>query len=755
MLLRLYTPVYALTLLLSATLLFFVQPMFSKMILPLLGGTPQVWNTAMLFFQVALLAGYAYAHGTTRFLSIRAQAVLHLALLFCFIVVLPLAIPEGWLPPIDRDPTLWQLSIMGMSVGGPFFILAASAPMLQRWFSHSNHPDADNPYFLYGASNLGSISALLAYPVLAEPLMNLAEQSHFWMFGYFLLIALIGLSAALIWPQVKGVREHKEVTEDDHSVTWKMRLEWVILTFIPSSLMLGVTTFITTDVGSAPLLWVVPLSLYVGTFILVFSRKVILKNQYLALLQGSILAMLLMLLVSDAGTRAFATMFLHMALFFVTAWMCHGILAAKRPDKRHLTEFYLLMSVGGALGGLLNAIIAPQIFTETWEYPLVLAAACFCRFWGDEGASLPQGKTAKHLLKQYFWPALGAVIILIAYYFGREIRPLAIASSITIFLILVFHIDTRWIFAGLAAFTLLLHPPAPSFTPSDTIQHSSRNFFGTIKVVDGGEPRLRTLMHGTTAHGMQSLDERYKTLNISYYSEFSPLNDAFVLLDKKPGAQNVAILGLGSGATACFDRKGRHFDFFEIDPAVVAIAENPEFFTYLSGCGSPYDIVLGDARMTIQAKPEQTYDLILLDVFSSDNIPIHVLTEEAVRIYLSKIKPDGLVVFHISNNYLNLEPVLSSIAEEIGIEGYGHLLPGGVLEESKIPYNSSHYFIMTRSEKSISALKENGWTKGITDPKIRGWTDQYSNILSVIGNKAGSERTKLYKKKHREKSLPK
>ena len=382
-------PVYSLTLLFSAALLFSVQPMFSKMVLPLLGGTPQVWNTAMLFFQLMLLGGYAYAHGTTRFLSIRAQAVLHIVLLAIFTIVLPIAIPPDTIPPTQSDPTLWQLGLMITTVGGPFFVLAGSAPMLQRWFSASGHKDSDNPYFLYGASNLGSMTALLAYPVLIEPFLNLAGQSYSWMIGYFTLIALTTVSIITVWNNPAAKHAPKTISDDLQSpITWPMRFKWLVLAFIPSSLMLGVTTYITADIASVPLLWILPLALYVATFIIVFARKQIISLKSTTSIQAVLLVVLLSQKIAFASVSPYLLIGIHMAVFFFSALTCHMELARSRPNARHLTEFYLIMSIGGAIGGFFNAIIAPQYLVVPIEYGLALVLACFARYAGNTGAAL-------------------------------------------------------------------------------------------------------------------------------------------------------------------------------------------------------------------------------------------------------------------------------------------------------------------------------------------------------------------------------
>ncbi|HBR68986.1 MAG TPA: hypothetical protein DEA55_06395 [Rhodospirillaceae bacterium] len=757
-----YVPVYSLTLLLSAALLFSIQPMFSKMILPLLGGTPQVWNTAMLFFQVMLLGGYAYAHGTTRFLSIRAQAILHFILLGLFTVVLPIAVPEGWLPPVDKDPTLWQLSLMSVTVGGPFFVLAGSAPMLQRWFAATDHKDAHNPYFLYGASNLGSMTSLLAYPVVIEPLWNLSEQSAIWSWGYYVLMGLAALSALLVWP--KGNLKEKHETHNGDAITWSLRFKWLLLAFAPSSLMLGVTTFITTDIASVPLLWILPLALYVGTFIIVFARNPIIKQKDILSIQGLLLAGLAGLMIATYIYPDIPPMLLipiHMVLFFFCALSCHTELAALRPHSSHLTEFYLLMSLGGALGGVFNAIIAPQYFIFPLEYPLTLLLVASLRFSAQKETSLQQSllKLSAHVKKKGIvdtalsvnFICLALIIILATGAFLTPIKAAHLVSAFVVTLSLLLLTQQRWIFLLGFAYTLMLFPPGYEWGRFffKNVIHQDRNFFGVIKITDMtvGE---RILLHGTTNHGAQPLDEKLRLEPLSYYSHYSPLNDIFELLDTKAGDQKVAVLGLGIGVTSCFGNERRKFDFFEIDKDIVDIAENPEMFTYLSDCGTDYDIILGDGRMKIADKPEGSYDLILLDAFSSDNIPVHLMTLEAVKMYLTKLKPDGVLVFHISNHFLDLEPVLAKIGLEVSINPYARYTPGGELEGTEMRGYPAHFLVFSPTQENINFLTAKEWSEARFRPGVKPWSDQFSNIVSVLGNQTGLARHKEILAKEKE-----
>jgi spermidine synthase len=584
---------------------------------------------------------------------------------------------------------------------------------------------------------------LLLYPVLAEPFLTLAGQSHAWMYGYLGLIIMIVVAAIFMWPHGRAAiwaqRSARGDEDTDERVSWNSRLSWIVLAFIPSSLMLGVTTYITTDVASAPLLWIVPLAIYVGTFILVFAKKTYVSNKSLAIIQGLLIAGLALLLLMQHTQYKFMLIGFHLLLFFITAWMCHGILAAKRPSSRHLTEFYLLMSLGGALGGFFNAIVAPQLFTSALEYPLVLAAACFCRLWGDQHKSANKKQDVSETLSSFAFIAAGIGAVLLSSYMSFSSDMVTLICGLVVFGTLIMHIDKRWSFALIAASALIFNPPSQRIT-DQIVLHTERNFFGIINVIDDEFTKIRMILHGTTTHGSESLTEGYRTVNIAYYSDHSPLADAFNIFDQRDDEQHIGVLGLGAGATACFDKQGRSFDFFEIDPAVIAVAENPDYFTYLSDCGSPYSIVLGDARMTIQDKPDAYYDMILLDVFSSDNIPIHVLTQEAIELYLAKLKPNGTLMFHISNNYLDLEPVLASTAQKIGIPALGRFANGGLLKDSQIPYFAAHYIAMSHSEDVLEDLQTRRWTSAMTREGVASWSDQYSNILSVFGKDIAEKR---------------
>lgn len=732
-----FIPVYALTLLLSASLLFSVQPLFSRMILPLLGGTPQVWNTAMLFFQVVLLAGYGYAHLSSRFLSLRLQVAVQLALLGIFTLFLPLAIPAGWIPPATEDPTLWQLSVMAAAVGGPFFVLAGSAPLFQHWFSRSGHKDAGNPYFLYGASNLGSMSALLAYPFIIEPLLNLQAQTHVWMMGYFALIMMVMLCGAFIW---NARNSPLAATEEDHTVvTWRQRGLWLLLAFVPSSLMLGVTTYITTDIASVPLLWIIPLSLYVATFILVFARRQYIPRRVIMLVHGLLVIGLIPQLLELNIPLTLLVVF-HMALFFFSALACHTELAALRPSARHLTEFYLVMAVGGALGGFFNAIIAPNFFIVPLEYGMALAVACFLRYAAN-------GLPSLHFNARN----AGIVVAVIAIAASSYFSDMLFARGVMAFAIvcgLLWVIEKRFTFAIALAGIFILLPPGDVSNKVDgsTLLLQDRNFFAVMRIYDNNQGQ-RVLLHGTTLHGEQLRDPRRRNIPLSYYGVNSPIRNIFSYLGKNDGQQNVAVIGLGVGTMSCYARQGRNFDFFEIDPDIVRIAQNPDYFTYLAECGSPYSVILGDGRLTLQKQPDHSYDAVIIDAFSSDNIPIHLLTIEAIQTYLQKLKAGGMIVFHISNRYLDLEPVLAQAAKDLNLTAYAKVSKSAPVDGTEVKTKPAHYVAFLTNEAPAEYLQARQWGEAKFRDNVRTWTDSYSNILSAFGNDSVSARYKEQKQR--------
>ena len=792
---------FALTLLVSASLLFLVEPMFARMVLPRLGGSPAVWNTCLVFYQAVLLAGYVYAHVTTRWLGPRRQAALHLLMLLLPWLVLPIAIRGLGMPSGGSSPIPWLLGILTLSVGLPFFVLAASAPVLQTWFAQTGDGAAKDPYFLYGASNLGSLLGLLGYPLLLEPWLRLGVQAWVWTAGYGLLMLLTAVSAVVLWrsPQtapasssdadiavapltvrdetthtspkrkrgtslwpslalrasvVPGRVQYSGLPEiEDASPTFARRLHWLVLALIPSSLLLGTTTYVSTDIAAVPLVWVIPLAIYLLSFVQVFARRrtfenlpvagrVVLRGLQAMMLPSHGLAVRLqpLLVVLVAATFYFSPyltvpvrMGVHLGMFYLTALVCHGELARLRPATQHLTEFYLWLSLGGVLGGLFNAILAPLLFSTVVEYPLMIVAACFVR---------PRQKT---VVPPRWWlhPALISLAVLaaavIAYHsgfrqfnLGPRVGVLTMETVIVALVGLVaFGVSDRpWLF-GLAVPNVLLAGLFLSPSPGQVV-YRDRSFFGVFRVVRNEQDQTMVLYHGSTIHGVQSLRPERRNQPLSYYFHTGPLGQ---LLAARAihWDREIAVVGLGSGTIAAYGRPGQRFTFYEIDPTVERLARNPKLFSYLSGSRAKIRVVLGDARLSLGDAPDGTYGVIVLDAFTSDAIPLHLMTREALAMYCRKLAPGGVLALHISNRYMDLEPVLGRLADDAGlaamVEYDGHLTAAD-RRDGKM---ASTWVVMAhRKEDFRSLLADDRWEWISVSKETPLWTDDFSNILAVL-----------------------
>jgi hypothetical protein len=723
---RFLVPVYALTLILSAFLLFSVQPMFAKMILPLLGGSPSVWNIAMVFFQAMLLGGYAYAHLTSRHLNIRTQAIVHILLLIACAVFLPFALPAGAHP--SNHPALWQIGLMASVVGAPFFILSASAPLIQHWFAAADHKDSSNPYFLYAASNIGSMVALLSYPVIVEPTMAINIQGLAWTGGYGVLIAMTAFSAFMVWNR-RTAMEPSLVTP---KTPGRIKLAWLALAFIPSSLMLGVTTYITTDLAAIPLLWILPLSLYLLTFILVFARREIVKMDMAVSLFSAFMTILIMLMTIEVAKNTLVMLGLHLTVFFFAALLCHKKLADMRPDASELTGFYMIMSVGGVLGGIFNALIAPMIFVMPLEYALVLCTVLIVRGYAfmPEKMRFIRQPVLDVIGSVRFWFFLITLATIVHGMMEKDARFLLVGGVMSAISLTTFRLrPIAFMLVGCTFF--LLHSPLVMMD-SGKILDLHRNFFGVLQVSNGDT--MRYFFHGTTLHGAQPLDPKYRLTQMTYYNPQGPLGDIFKILDKRKGPQKIGAIGLGTGTVACYKHKGRSFDFFEIDSDVVEIAKNRKLFTYLSDCGSPYTIKLGDGRLMLDTVPDGSYDALIIDAFSSDNIPMHLLTVEAFDIYMRKVKAGGMIILNISNRYLDLTPQLGAIS---GLSRVPALVrksySAPIAPKSKLGYASSVWLVFTPNLDVLLPLRTLGtWDSVPVRRDRRVWTDDYANIISSL-----------------------
>jgi SAM-dependent methyltransferase len=714
------------TLFLSALLLFMIQPLFAKMALPRLGGTPAVWNTCVVFFQLTLLAGYAYTHGTVRWLGVRRQALAHLVVLALPLLLLPIAIGPTWEPPATANPVYWLLLLLAAVVGLPFFAVSTSAPLLQRWFAETNHPQASDPFFLYAASNLGSLGALLAYPIAIEPFLRLQTQARIWAAGY---IALVVCVAACAWVtrRSSGTDAPRVPESPAAAVPWRMRFLWLALAAVPSSLMLSVTTYVSTDIAAVPLLWIVPLALYLLTFVIVFARRPLFSFDWVTTL-FPLIVLLPAITIVMRHTPPLAGIPLHFIAFFAVALVCHGRLARLRPSAGHLTEFYLWMSIGGAVGGIFNTLVAPLIFVTTAEYPLGLVAACLL--------SLPTGRVT-------VWRP-----------FAIDVLTGALILGVTWGLLTLAQVrepgGAEWIAFGRTyaipfALTLLCWRRAPRFALAlgavlvahhlhtwtrFPVLHTERTFFGQHQISDRGG--CRYLTHGTTSHGSQALDAALRCEPTTYYARSGPIGQLFGSFVGAGTKQHIGVIGLGTGSMAAYARPGQQWTFFEINPAVVDYSEG-RYFTYLTECVNDYTIMVGDGRRRLSEAPDASFDVLVFDAFSSDAIPVHLITLEALELYLRKLAPGGVMAFHVSNRYLNLEPVLGSLADRLSLVALMEWDFAMTSQAPAVNKAASKWVVAARTREDLGDVaRDTRWTPIEHRPDVPVWTDDFSNIVRTI-----------------------
>jgi SAM-dependent methyltransferase len=719
---------FTLTICVGSLLLFLVQPMIARMALPRLGGAPAVWNSAMLVYQALLLGGYAWAHWLGRFAP-RRQAAIHLALFAVATLMLPIGLTAAT-PAPDANPFVWVPWLLLTSIGPLFFVVSAQAPLMQRWFALA---DGGDPYPLYAASNLGSFAGLIAYPLLVEPGFALAGQSLGWSLGYVLLLILVAVAAFRLPTGAAGEAVALEMGEKPTS---RQITTWVVLAAIPSGLMLSTSLHLTTDIVAMPLLWVLPLGLYLLSFSVAFATRRGLADAFtlaapIVLLAGGGTAFL--------DTTDFTALYgvLALALLFCVAVALHAEMFELRPAPQHLTQFYLAMSVGGVVGGLFCALVAPLVFDWSYEHALlILAAACTLRhrplteaaaqMWEDHGARL------------------GRWIPVIAFMLGlyaagvfplERIRAVELAAMAAVLVLALLSFGRRIVFAA-CVFSLML-----GLGGYDQIRRSlregvmTRSFFGIYTVLTDRN-QYRQLVHGTTMHGMQHQASGRETEPLSYYAPRSGVGLALKAAPELFGpAARIGAVGLGTGTLACYSRPGQSWRFYEIDPAVEGIARDPSRFTYLSRCNPGIDIAIGDARLVIAGEPPASFDMFAIDAFSSDSVPIHLLTREAFDTYGRALKPGGLLMVHISNRYLKLEPVVAEAARLGGWHASVRFYLASEKDKDR-GYSTSHWIALSRDPDTIARLKASSqgeeWRPIARQPGFRPWTDDYASIIPVL-----------------------
>lgn len=716
---------FALTIFTSASLLFVIQPMFARMALPLLGGAPSVWNTALVFYQTVLLLGYGYSHLLTKYFKPRQQVLIHCGLLLTPLVVLPIAIPPGWQAPTTDFPIAWLLSLFAVALGLPFFVVSASSPLLQAWFGTSEQNR--NPYVLYAMSNVGSMLALLAYPLLIEPNTSLQLQSSGWRWGYLLLIVLFIGCGIRVWQRGPQAIASQNI-QPSQSITWQRRIKWIAWSAVPSSLLVSVTTFITTDIVAMPLLWVIPLALYLLTFIFVFANKIIIPKAALIWLMPILVMLIILTMIAEANSPIMMLLILHLMSLFVVTMVLHQQLADDRPEPQKLTEFYLLMSLGGVIGGIFNGLIAPLIFNAVWEYPLMLCLALMLAPWRK-----PKPVNRQEWLRMLQFPGLVVIItiflVLLIKAFNYHGQTIGYGILFSVAMVVAYSQSRNPLVFGLSVGGFFAMVSIIGFSQSRVV-YQERSFFGVNRIVNA-EDRFHLLIHGTTVHGMQFLDPALSKRPLTYYNLNGPLNEIFQIVNQQPTTKTIGVVGLGGGATACYAQAQDTWKYFEIDPVVIELAQNPAYFSYLSQCTPQAPVIVGDARISLAHEP-QPFDVLIMDAYSSDAIPTHLITVEAIELYLSKLKADGIIAFHISNRYLNLEPVLHDLAADLGLLALIHEY---TTDESVVEQGNADtkWVIFTKNQTVYQQFIDRYQWRTLRDrPNDRLWTDDYSSIITTL-----------------------
>jgi hypothetical protein len=728
------------TLFTSAGLLFWIQPLIGKTLLPLLGGSPAVWNTCLLFFQTMLLIGYLYALALSRWLSLRSQAAVHVFLIALIAIYLfRSSVHSPVLTAVQQtNPTLWLLENLLFSVGLPFFILSASNPLLQSWFSRLQHHLAVDPYFLFAASNAGSLIALIAFPLLLEPSLAVNEQYQLWRVGFAVLVTLMCVIVFALKPlatvstQATHYQEPNSLSVESNSnntLPVFRRLRWLALSFVPSSLMLGVTTYITADVAAVPLLWVIPLALYLLTFVLAFTKKQVASAASLNRVMIMAALVVTLILSSGATEPAWVLILANLGFFFVAAIVCHGQLANDRPAVSHLPEYYLWIAIGGALGSFFNVLIAPILFTSVLEYPLAIVIACMLQH-----RELQDGDRNSNYLDVIYPLGLYALTVSLAIlvdHFRVSSSTMKLVIVLGIPLIIINHLFRKRPIRFALGLCAVMLASIYYVGSTDRTLHVVRNFFGTTRVTTDSSGAINSVYSGNTVHGRQFMDQSRRCEPLSYHHENGPLGQVMAVFNAAPANPRVAVIGLGVGASSAYSKPGQEWTFYEIDRDVINLARNSQYFTYLQNCANgSLNVIEGDARLNLQNAQDGYYGLIVLDAFSSDAIPIHLVTQQALDIYLSKLAEGGIMAFHISNRSLDLKPILADLAEsrKLICIGFDDLKPGSF--EGKDP---SQWVVIARSSPEISNLSINTqWERLNGTNGGRVWTDDFSNILRAI-----------------------
>ncbi len=736
--------VYAATAFFGAVLLFLLEPLVGKQLLPVLGGAPAVWGTCIVFFQVCLLAGYAYAH-ILSLLRPRLQPVIHTLVALACAASLPLRPPLA-APPGDRAfPMPWLLGWLAVSIGPTFFLVSSTGPLVSRWFHQSRGRD---PYVLYAASNAGSVLALLTYPALVEPFLRLSQQRSAWSVAYLGFVALLAICGLPLLKGVPRFQASKLGSSEARKLGSFSSIRWVALAAAPSAMMISATTFVTTDIAPIPLLWVIPLALYLASLVVPFlERPIVTHEKVLAAMPIAVLALAFTMLVGAERLIVLAIV-VHFAAMFIVSLACHGELARTKPPPAGLATFYLAVAAGGALGGVFAALIAPVLFPSVWEYPLSVAAACFLRIGTPQLDVEPEPRPfaviaaeieghaepdRMRYVRGALLPAAVAIILVAAVRVvqsaGDQWRFLVLAQVATAACVLAWWMRKRPVRFALLASAVLLAPEIAASTANPLFR--GRSFFASHRVAD--DDGLHLYVQGTTIHGLQSVDPRRKRIAGAYFHASGPAGEVL----SKWHPKRAGLIGLGVGSLATYAESGQSFTFYEIDPVVLRIAEDAKLFSFVTDArarGAEVPIVLGDARLRLVTAADAGFDLVVLDAYSSDVVPTHLLTREAFAIYAQKLAPGGRILMNISNRYLDLARVVKALAEDAHFAAIERLdeIDTEIDRRASVADGKavSRWILLAREENDLRSLELGDEWKPLNSRPARIWTDDYASVLS-------------------------
>ena len=718
---------YSITIFLSAFCLFIIQPLIAKSILPVLGGTPAVWNTCMLTFQCLLLAGYSYAHFLQSVaLNSKLKRTFHILVLLTCLVISNFNLDANLASTNVESPATWVILQILYTIGAVFLILSTTSPLLQSWFAQSGSKRAANPYPLYAASNLGSLSALLAYPFLIEPTWTISEQSVILKYLYLICLLLITILALVPVKKIDNRGLSNTASNEEQRIGAKTVFIWGFLSFLPSSLMLGLTTHVTTNIAAVPLFWIIPLAGYLITFILAFKSTPVCHSSSLERFVPMILIIATPLPFYNLMISPLAAALLQLIIFLMLALFCHLKLSELRPSAKHLTFFYLILSVGGAIGGLFNSILAPAFFDSIVEYPLILALIVFAWFLRPYTDSL-QSKKLQILLA--FAGLSWVCIILVFRPRFPDTLELALVYGLPALLIYSLRSNFRNFTVAYALLFVgfFLHE---RFSEGGVI-YRSRNFYGAKSVVLDPKKEIVYLRHGTINHGSQSTKKGQEAIPLSYFTRSGPVGDIFAAFKDENLDKRVGIVGLGIGAMASYAKPNEIFTFFELDPEVAELAKNRNLFKIFTA-SNEHTVILGDGRLTLTQIPNQQFKLLFLDAFSSDAVPVHLLTSEAIDLYLTKLDPQGTIIFNISNQYMDFRPLLNTLASQKGLEAIYRRDTEISEEEFESGKLGSMFFLLSKDRTLIAKLESMGRWQRHDRNLEKPWSDHYSNILGII-----------------------